>query len=77
MKVKPKHMACISVGAFHLAVKQIGLLAIDTEDLVAISQVSLPTLLSLNLFRCKKKCKNIRFLLKSSQKSTRVETFFV
>lgn len=40
MKVKPKHMACISVGAFHLAVKQLGLLPIDTEDLVAISQVS-------------------------------------
>lgn len=38
MKVKPKHMACISVGAFHLAVKQLGLLPIDTEDLVAISQ---------------------------------------
>lgn len=33
-------MACISVGSFHLAIKQLGLQPIDTEDLVAISQVS-------------------------------------
>lgn len=42
MKVKPKHMACISVGSLHLAIKQLGLMPMDTEDLVAISQVSLP-----------------------------------
>lgn len=40
MKVRPKHMACISVGSLHLAIKQLGVEAIDTEDLVAISQVS-------------------------------------
>jgi Cyclin, N-terminal domain len=40
MKVRPKHMACISVGSFVLAIKQLGVLPIDTEDLVAISQVS-------------------------------------
>lgn len=40
MKVRPKHMACISVGSLILAVKQLGLLPIDTDDLVAISQVS-------------------------------------
>lgn len=34
-------MACISVSSLHLAVKQLGLPAMDTEDLVAISQVSL------------------------------------
>lgn len=39
MKVRPKHIACISVGSFHLAIKQLGLPLIDTEDLVAISQV--------------------------------------
>jgi len=38
MKVRPKHIACISVGSFHLAIKQLGLPQIDTEDLVAISQ---------------------------------------
>lgn len=38
MKVKPKHMACISVGSLHLAIKQLGLMPMDTEDLVAISQ---------------------------------------
>jgi len=38
MKVRPKHMACISVSSLHLAVKQLGLPVIDTEDLVAISQ---------------------------------------
>lgn len=38
MKVRPKHMACISVGSLHLAIKQLGLLPIDTDDLVAISQ---------------------------------------
>lgn len=38
MKVRPKHMACISVGSLILAVKQLGLLPIDTDDLVAISQ---------------------------------------
>ncbi|CAG9801077.1 unnamed protein product [Chironomus riparius] len=38
MKVRPKHMACISVGSLHLAIKQLGVEAIDTEDLVAISQ---------------------------------------
>lgn len=40
MKVKPKHMACISVGSFHLAINQLGLPNVDTEDLVAIAQVS-------------------------------------
>lgn len=40
MKVRPKHMACISVGSLHLAIKQLGFLPVDTEDLVAISQVS-------------------------------------
>lgn len=40
MKVRPKHMACISVSSMHLAVKQLGLPVIDPEDLVAISQVS-------------------------------------
>lgn len=39
MTVRPKHMACISVGSFHLAIQQLGLPTIDTEDLVAISQV--------------------------------------
>lgn len=38
MKVRPKHMACISVGSLHLAIKQLGVETIDTEDLVAISQ---------------------------------------
>lgn len=38
MKVRPKHMACISVSSFHLAVQQFNLPQIDTEDLVAISQ---------------------------------------
>ncbi|XP_053688905.1 cyclin G [Sabethes cyaneus] len=38
MKVRPKHMACISVSAFHLAVKQLSLPQIDADDLVAISQ---------------------------------------
>ncbi|XP_055587595.1 cyclin G [Uranotaenia lowii] len=38
MKVRPKHMACISVSSFHLAVQQLSLPQIDTEDLVAISQ---------------------------------------
>lgn len=38
MKVRPKHMACISVSSFHLAVQQLNLPQIDTEDLVAISQ---------------------------------------
>ncbi|XP_063706646.1 cyclin G [Culicoides brevitarsis] len=38
MKVRPKHMACISVSSMHLAVKQLGLPIIDPEDLVAISQ---------------------------------------
>lgn len=40
MKVRPKHMSCISIGSLHLAIKQLGLDSIDTEDLVAISQVS-------------------------------------
>lgn len=40
MKVKPKHIACISVGSFYLAVTQLGAPKMDTEDLVAISQVS-------------------------------------
>uniref|UniRef100_A0A182PSH6 Cyclin-like domain-containing protein n=1 Tax=Anopheles epiroticus TaxID=199890 RepID=A0A182PSH6_9DIPT len=38
MKVRPKHMACISVSSFHLAVQQHSLPIIDTEDLIAISQ---------------------------------------
>lgn len=39
MKVKPKHIACISVGSFLLAVNQLGLPKMDTDDLVTISQV--------------------------------------
>jgi cyclin G2 len=38
MKVKPKHIACISVGSLHLATQQLGLPSLNTEDLVAISQ---------------------------------------
>lgn len=38
MKVRPKHMACISVGSLHLAIRQLNLMPIDAEDLVAISQ---------------------------------------
>lgn len=47
MKVRPKHIACISVGSFHLAIKQLGLPQIDTEDLVAISQVIFTAMLQL------------------------------
>ncbi|CAO1321505.1 unnamed protein product [Diamesa hyperborea] len=38
MKVRPKHMACISVGSLHLAIKQLNIPQIDTDDLVVISQ---------------------------------------
>lgn len=38
MKVKPKHMACISVGSLYLANQQLSLPAMDPEDLVLISQ---------------------------------------
>lgn len=38
MKARPKHIACISVGSLYLAVQQLGLPQMDTEDLVAISQ---------------------------------------
>lgn len=38
MKVRPKHMACISVGSFLLAVRQLKLNIADTDDLVCISQ---------------------------------------
>lgn len=38
MRVRPKHMACISVGSFLLAVRQLKLQINDTEDLVCISQ---------------------------------------
>lgn len=38
MKVRPKHMACISVSSLHLSIKQLGFPTIDAEDLVAISQ---------------------------------------
>lgn len=38
MTVKPKHMACLSVASFHLAIKQLGLKPIPAEDLVTISQ---------------------------------------
>lgn len=38
MRVRPKHMACISVGSFLLAVRQLKLTIADTEDLVCISQ---------------------------------------
>lgn len=41
MKVRPKHMACISVGSLHLAIKQLNIPQIDTDDLVVISQVSI------------------------------------
>lgn len=49
MKVRPKHMSCISVGSLHLAIKQLGVVSIDTEDLVAISQVSITFFLLLLL----------------------------
>lgn len=39
MRVRPKHMACISVGSFLLAVRQLKLNINDTDDLVSISQV--------------------------------------
>uniref|UniRef100_A0A1A9Z870 Cyclin-like domain-containing protein n=1 Tax=Glossina pallidipes TaxID=7398 RepID=A0A1A9Z870_GLOPL len=38
MAVKPKHMACMSVASFHLAIKQLNLKLIPAEDLVTISQ---------------------------------------
>ncbi|XP_055382985.1 cyclin G isoform X2 [Condylostylus longicornis] len=38
MTVKPKHMACMSVASFYLAIKQLGLNQIPPEDLVTISQ---------------------------------------
>ncbi|XP_037828419.1 cyclin G [Lucilia sericata] len=38
MAVKPKHMACMSVASFHLAIKQLNLKPIPAEDLVTISQ---------------------------------------
>lgn len=38
MRVRPKHMACISVGSFLLAVRHLELHIVDTEDLVGISQ---------------------------------------
>jgi len=38
MTVKPKHVACMSVASFHLAIKQLGLTRIPPEDLVTISQ---------------------------------------
>lgn len=38
MKVRPKHMACISVSSLYLATSQLGLPNLDTEDLVVISQ---------------------------------------
>lgn len=50
MKVRPKHMSCISVGSLHLATKQLGLDPIDTEDLVAISQVSILMKFHIHLF---------------------------
>lgn len=40
MSVKPKHMACMSVASFHLAIEQLGYKPIPSEDLVTISQVS-------------------------------------
>lgn len=39
MRVRPKHMACISVGSFLLAVRQLKMNINDTDDLVSISQV--------------------------------------
>lgn len=38
MAVKPKHMACMSVASFHLAIKQLNLKPIPADDLVTISQ---------------------------------------
>ncbi|XP_067613592.1 cyclin G-like isoform X8 [Eurosta solidaginis] len=38
MTVKPKHMTCMSVASFHLAIKQLGLKPIPAEELVTISQ---------------------------------------
>lgn len=38
MRVRPKHMACISVGSFLLASRQLKLNISDTDDLVCISQ---------------------------------------
>lgn len=85
-------MACISVGSFHLAVKQLGLLPIDTEDLVAISQVSptsasaknsiIPkyTQRSVSLLRCKHQQQEIlKRFLERQPKATLVfwaENFF-
>lgn len=49
MAVKPKHMACMSVASFHLAIKQLNLKPIPAEDLVTISQVCI--LSSKSIFR--------------------------
>lgn len=57
MKVRPKHMSCISVGSLHLATKQLGLDPIDTEDLVAISQVSIDEIFK--IYICLFKCENL------------------
>lgn len=38
MRVRPKHMACISVGSFLLAARQLKLNIADTDDFVGISQ---------------------------------------
>jgi len=38
MRVRPKHMACISVGSFLLAVRQLKLNLSDVDDIVSISQ---------------------------------------
>ncbi|XP_037944586.1 cyclin G [Teleopsis dalmanni] len=38
MTVKPKHMACMSIASFHLAIKQLELKPIPADDLVTISQ---------------------------------------
>ncbi|XP_054744921.1 cyclin G isoform X1 [Anastrepha obliqua] len=41
MAVKPKHMACMSVASFYLAIKQQGLKPIPADELATISQVNL------------------------------------
>lgn len=45
MRVRPKHMACISVGSFLLALRQLKMNFHDIEDIVSISQVN-------NIFYC-------------------------
>lgn len=63
MKVRPKHMSCISIGSLHLAIKQLGVVSIDTEDLVAISQVSSIFILFKYIHSYLFKCKCSRWMM--------------